>query len=77
MFTQAITEERFQSVVYSDTWDQTGSDGRQVPSGTYTVTASLVGSLQADQDGVAMDCWHGGIRRECPPKASVDVEITP
>ena len=77
VFTQAITEERFQSVVYSDAWDQTDSDGRQVPSGSYSVTASLVGSLQAERDGVAMDCWNGGIRRECPPEASVDIEITP
>ena len=76
-FTQAVTEERFQSVEYSDVWDQTGSDGRQVASGSYSVTASLVGSLQADQDGVAMDCRNGGVRRECPPEASVKIEITP
>jgi len=56
LFTQAITEEEFESftsVTYFELWDKRDNEGNPAPSGRYTVTATLVGEPGEGVGGVS------------------------
>jgi len=56
LFTQAISEEEFKSftsVTYFQLWDKRDLEGKPVPFGRYTVTATLVGEPGEGVGGVS------------------------
>jgi hypothetical protein len=52
-----------ETVVYNETWDQTGREGQQVPAGVYKISAFSIGCVPGHDPDSGGKCQFGPIRR--------------